>query len=291
MRVSSFRRECIRGIGFLSLALHGFVWQLNAQVVSLTDLNSEVHIDLTNPNAGLVGMNYWSLQNGPSQLQQQWFWYRIGSSPEAPINNLGLLSYSPQFGSRGLTATYGNASLTIEVDYLLTGAAPVGLGGMASSHVQETVRIQNISGSALDFHLFQYSDFDLGAPGGDTNYFTTDGTLYNSAHQSDGMDSLTEAVSISAPSADHGETAYFNSTWLKLNDGNTDVLNDNASTGPGNVTWAFEWDRTLAAGDTLIISKDKTLTVLVPEPSSALLLPAALGGLAFIRRRRKSGRL
>lgn len=58
--------------------------------------------------------------------------------------------------------------------------------------------------------------------------------------------------------------------------------------GPGNVTWAYQWDTTIQPGSTFIISKDKRLSGItpIPEPGTAVLLATAgLGLLACAWRR------
>ena len=47
--------------------------------------------------------------------------------------------------------------------------------------------------------------------------------------------------------------------------------------GPGDVTWALQWDFALAPGSTFLISKIKD--VQIPEPSAAVLV--SLGLIAF----------
>src|SRR3954453_18485152 len=209
----------------VSLALAGFVGHGQAQVVTLSDLNSSASIDLTNPNPALAGMFNWSLQGGPSQLRQQWFSFRVGLNPEQPISNLPLLSSSPFLGTRGLQSLYGTPGFTIEVDYLLTGGTFVPPGGIAHSDIQETIRIHNISGAPLDFHFFQYSDFDLAGPGNDSITLGSppSGGGFNSANQTDGFSTLTESTTVDAPSANHGEAHLFNVSFNKLNDGSPDV--------------------------------------------------------------------
>jgi hypothetical protein len=274
----------------LSLALHGSVWQGQAQVYTLSDANSVARIDLSNPNPGLVGMFDWSVQGSPSQLRQQWFWFRVGPNPENPINTISPPAFFGFLGTRGLVTTYANAAFSIEIDYLLTGGSFVPPGGLAQSDIQETIRIHNTSGGPLDFHFYQYSDFDLAGAGNDSITLGTDpGGRYNSANQSDGISTLTESVTVNTPSASHGEANFFNATWVKLNNGAPDILNDNATAGPGNVTWALQWDVLLNPNDTFIISKDKRLQVAIPipEPSSFLLLPLGAAAFAFIRRRNR----
>ena len=66
------------------------------------------------------------------------------------------------------------------------------------------------------------------------------------------------------------------------------TLNDVTSAGPGQTTWAFEWDASLGPGGSLLIGKDKRVDVshFIPEPSSFALL--SLGLIAYGARRRRS---
>ena len=78
-----------------------------------------------------------------------------------------------------------------------------------------------------------------------------------------------------------------------LNDPNTNT--SSSIVGPGDVTWAYEWDRTISPGSTFLISKDKALTGVpqVPEPSALALALAglfALSGVAAQRRVASSSR-
>ena len=82
-------------------------------------------------------------------------------------------------------------------------------------------------------------------------------------------------------------------TLLKFTDGAPTTLDDQPlvgvgnSVGPGNATWAFQWDLAIGAGvdNAVLIKKHKDL--LVPEPATVgLLVVASLLGL---RRRRFRG--
>jgi len=98
---------------------------------------------------------------------------------------------------------------------------------------------------------------------------------------------LTETVV--TPGANHGEAGVWNLTLAKLSDGVASVLNDNLNpVGPGNVTWAFQWDFTLAPNGSFLISKDKYIQIQnVPEPTSSLLF-VLFGGLVAKRFYRRS---
>jgi hypothetical protein len=249
----------------------------SAQLVTLVDQNSSATINLSPSANNGGGMTNWII-DGHNELAQQWFWFRIGSSgPELPISSIAAPILSTP-NVRTLYSTYNNGAYGVTINYLLTGSAP----GQGKSDVSESITITNATASPLQFHFFQYSDFDLGGPGGDTVSLGKNlRGLFNEADQSDGVTQLTETVV--TPGANHGEAAFFNSTLSKLSDGNPDTLNDNLTAGPGDVTWAFEWDLTINPFSSVGISKDKYVTI--PEPCSLGLF--ALGFVGFLFRRRK----
>jgi PEP-CTERM motif len=244
---------------------------------TLTDKNSSATIDPGSQS----GMFNWTVNN-INQLAQQWFWYRVGSTgPESSINTLPMLSATASdTNGNGLNDTlflsYGSTSgLEINVTYSLQGTLAAG------SSIGETINITNNSTSTLDLHFFQYSHFTLGnVAGAETETLLNPNTV-----RVVGTGNLfSETVVTRAP--DHYELALNPTTINKLNDANPTTLSDGPTTaGPGDATWAFQWDQTLNPGDTLTISKDKTLQ-LVPEPGTLTLVSVGLlGGLVFLRKR------
>jgi len=135
----------ILALAFLSISLRS-----QAQVL-LTDHNSSASINPFNQS----GMYNWSV-DGVNQLYQQWFWYRIGLNPEQSIDTIGGLSIT-QPNTNTVYLTYNNGAYSVEVDYALTGQSP----GSGQANIRESIRIHNFTDSSLDFHFFQYSDFDL----------------------------------------------------------------------------------------------------------------------------------
>jgi hypothetical protein len=251
-----------------------------AQVVTLHDNNSTAMVNVGTQD----GMFHWDVQ-GQNQLQQQWFWFRIGSTAEHSIDTISAPTFSTP-NARSLTTTYGNGQFNVRIDYNLSGGAVVAAGQTASADISEAITINNTSAAPLDFHFFQYSAFTLGPPGSDVVQLGKNlHGLFNEADQTSGGSGLTETVV--TPGANHGEAAVLGATLAKLNNGLADNLSDAMGpVGPGNVTWALQWDLTIAPGGSAIISKDKNLQVLiVPEPSVVAL--GALGLVAVIARKRR----
>jgi len=245
-----------------------------ADIFAVTDLNTFVQVD----NDSQAGMFTWRV-DGVDQMFQQWFWYRVGNGPEASIDTLAVGAGSGVLG-RNISTNYVGAGFTIEVTYLVTG----GTNNSGTSDIAETIRIINTTDAPLDFHFFQYSDFDLcGGDGGEVATFVN----ANTVDQTDiGGCHLSETVV--TPDASHREAGIYNATLTSLNNGTPTTLADNVSSGFGDATWAFQWDFVLGARGAFIISKDKHLSA-IPEPASLFLLGSGLlGGLKAVRRRRKA---
>jgi len=272
----------LQTIGALFLAV-ALATPADATTFTLTDLNSSAQID----DAAQRGMFNWTV-NGVNQLTQQWFWFRLGSTGgQSSIETLPLLAATASdTNSNGqndtLFLSYGSTTgLQIDVRYTLRGTASSG------SDMQEQINITNNGSVTLDLHFFQYTNFDLnGTPAGDT-VALLNAPPNNTVRQSKGSTVIAETVT--SPAANHyelGLTTDSPNTLTRLNSGSPITLLDGATTrGPGDATWAFQWDQSLAPGATLQISKDKNLAI--PEPgTSALIITmgTAFAGLTFLRK-------
>ena len=181
-----------------------------AQIVTMNDGGSTATIDL----GSSAGMNSWSVL-GQNQLNQQWFWYRTDGGVANPINSIGGLTYTTSSGPDGINvvdATYQNAQLSIEIQYILSGGGV----GSGNADLTETIMAMNLNSSgSLDLNFYEYSNFNLLQSG--NNSVTVFGApgAYSYVTQTSGSTALTEAII--SPSANYAETATFNQTLNELN--------------------------------------------------------------------------
>jgi len=269
--------------GVLVLLLAGLAAQSQAQSFTLNNGNSAVTIN-TAASAGMASY----LVDGVNQVQDQWFYYRIGSvGPEAPIDSISLPNAS-QSDARTLDLSYANVQYSARVVYTLTGGA----AGSGQSGLNETITFLNESATQpLSLSFFDYSDYDLnGVAGGQTLQFGTTSiptTWINHFTQTMGPSSLTTKLTSGVFAPSHVEAALYNQTLASLNDGSPTTLNDNLGPVTGDVTGTFEWDVTLAPDTSLTISS--LISVQVPEPS--VLGVFAVGLVAVVCRTRRTRRV
>lgn len=127
----------------------------------------------------------------------------------------------------------------------------------------------------MSLSFFQFVNFDLGAdPGDDYGQIINDNTI----RQNDDDYSISETVVTPQPTLFQVGDAM--DMYAMLNDGNIDDL-DGTNSYQGDVAWAFQWNINLQAGQSSIISKDKSI---VPTPGSLGLM--GLAGLLVASRRR-----
>jgi large repetitive protein len=241
----------------------------------LTDANSSVTIVPSSPFL----MTDWSV-DGEDQLYRQGFWYRTGTmNPEKSIDT--IFSSAVQISPSILNTIYTVCSFSIEITYSLLGGA----SGSGSSAIGENIKITNLTADPLDFHFFQYVDFDLGGTIGDTVWLEKAfNGMFEKAYQKKGNAFF--ADEIVSPAANHGEVGLSQSILSKLDDSCASTLDDSVGPVTGDAVWGFQWDVLIAGYDSFSIDINKRVHVTpVPEPSTVALISIGAVLLGAARRR------
>lgn len=226
------------------------------------------------------GQFEWTVDGVEHLYAQEFYFRRAGYNDEANIGSLGIEGIAVNDTNTftddrddSINTLYSDGQgLEIETLFTLRG----GSDGSGVSSIAEQISITNTGTSTMFISFFQYVDFDLGGDSSDDWGQILDGNI---AQQFDDEFALAETVVTPQPTLfQMGDYEDMSELWT--NDV-VDNLNGDDSY-QGDVAWAFQWDIELEAGDSFLISKNKTLGV--PTPGSLALLASA--GLISTRRRR-----
>jgi hypothetical protein len=268
---------CLATATVLNCAIGGEFQSAKAAVLALNDDNSVAAYDpdpATNPaNTGLL---FWTVDDVNHLFQNQ-FWYRVGSNGgENVLNSLNLLNVNqPDPTGNTLGLTYGGNGFEIGINLRLDGDV---LGSKKATLFEE-IAIKNTSNTALDFHLFNYTDFDL------TDDGSQDTTAINNrrASQSDRFTFTTDVVK---PIATSYQVGSFGELLTALTDDAPTNLNNFSEAIATDNSYAFQWDFQLNPETSYTINNYKTIAPVsaVPEPIT-LIGSLSFGGFLWLRRR------
>ena len=274
----------------IAILFAGTVVQCGAQIYTLATRDTSLQINL----AG--GVSDWTI-DGVNQLNQQWFYYSVGSGLVNSIDTIAPWStptITTNLGKTQITLneTYANSTIGVGTQFSIQ-SSPVG-SGMAT--LAQTLTISNPSATAQVVHFYQYSDFDLGGVSGGQNVqFSSNGSGQEYQVVQTGLTGPTLIGTVTAVGGGSSvqyevQAGIYDGTQFGLGNGNSAPLLDNTlNAGPGNVVYAYEWDVTLAAagnpGSSMTISEIQA----VPEPSSVALVASGMLVLALLYRRRQGG--
>jgi len=244
------------------------IFAASAQAAFLTSGNSTADINTS------TNMFNWVVDGRDQAYEQDW-WIRVGSGPQVRLGDYMTASWV-QLSDSVLQGTFTGNGVSAIATYILNG----GVVGSKTADVAEVLSVTSTGREAIT--IYQYCDFDLGGTYAGDDYATL--MNGNTIQQWDAEWRLQESVVPAPPTG--WEIGPYASIINKLEYTN-DLQLANASTsfGPGDATYAWQWD--MAVGqNSLIISKDKHIAP-VPEPFSVMLGLLGLSSVAGYRKLRR----
>jgi hypothetical protein len=244
-------------------------------VLALSDDNSIAAFD---PSFSDIpsnnGILFWTVDD-VNQLFQNWFWYRVGSEGrENSINTLNLIGLDQsQPADNQLSVTYAGTGFEIALNFTLDGGAQ----GSGMSSLFENITIKNTGSNQLDFHFFNYTDFDL------TENGEQDTTKIGSGIATQ-WDNFTFATEVIDPAASYYQVSSFANILDALEDDFPTTLANFSGLLTGDNAYAFQWDFAIEPEKSFSINNYKSIAPVesVPEPTMTLGL-IAFSGLMLIR--------
>jgi hypothetical protein len=265
-----------------------------ADVVSLTATPGAA-ATMNTGNTGTQGVNSLTV-NGVQNVKDQWFYFRVGTGPGAfaPISSLTQMSINKPI-SQGGTEPNNQVLVTYSGSYAppAGGTVPFTISALYSlgastngASLAQTVTVNDTSSTAaLPISIIEYNDYDLNGSAANDSVAITGG---NTATQTKSGSTVIAAEINSTPPPTEFQAALSPTLQTAITSPTFTTLNGTSTTGPGDASFGFEWDTTVAAAGSYIISKTSTLSN-VPEPASGMLV---LGGMSLfgLRRRRTASR-
>jgi len=233
----------------------------------LTDVNSTAVIDTS------TNMTSWTV-DGANQLYEQDWWIRVGDNRPLRVGDWATTVDWVQPTNSILVGTFSNGGVSVVATYMLGG-------GVWGSRTADIGELLNVTTGGQAVTVYEYVDFDLGISDNDDYAVHANASTIR---QWDADWVLQESVVPTPPTA--WEIGPYATILNKLQGPGPYGLSNNTSPfGPGDVTYAWQWDT--GGATSFLISKNKHLSSVIPEPMSFLLGALGLGTVASFRRLRK----
>ena len=278
---------------FLSLISIFTIQSQPVKAIEITLTNGE-HSALydDNSNSNYFGFNDWDV-DGQKLLTETGLFYRVGNSGTA--QTFDTLTSSSNVNGNSATATYTGAGFTIDLELSLDNI---------SSTLDQTVTVNNTSGSSLDFALYSY--FDLVASngnGGDaveingSDYTATQSgdlhTIITTVTENPGNNTTLTARRAEVDVIDLSDDTLLQKLLL-LSDSSLQLDNALGSVfHPDNaVSFAYEWNYNLGANGSFAVNTSSSInSVAVPfefSPSLGILLSGIFGVICYFKLKLKT---
>lgn len=248
---------------------------LAANVV-LNSGNSSVTIDPTST----AGVEDWTI-NGQNQLNQEWFWFRVGNQKgQSSLNSLGTPKVTPIGGDMAELAYGPSDGLQITVTYSLSG----GQSSSKTSDLTDSIQINNDSGQSEKIHFFEYANFNLGDSTTGQSVTITDANT--ATVDGNGFQSQT----VVSPTASDYDAMTYPKLLDDISSSSKSYTLSDTATSLGDGEWGYEWTLTLPMCGSTVITGDSLITgttQVVPEPVSGPIAMLGLGGMFLSRPRRR----
>ncbi|MBE9158744.1 PEP-CTERM sorting domain-containing protein [Nodosilinea sp. LEGE 06152] len=250
-------------------------------LIELVDGNSTYQVDLLRFSED----QSW-LVDGVETIFTDLYFLNLGNSAaprELRLEDLRSIAFSQPATNR-LSATFSTfgANLNFSIDSVLLGNVP----GSYRAARQETITLTNTGTDWLDVSLFKYIDYDLqfdGVLDNDTASFSN-----NTFTQTDSSGALATISVDQVPTA--VQISPYGQLLAQLYNSPATGLQPNSGPFVGDATAAFQFDRGLAPGESVVFKflmevQRQATSKAVPEPGTAFAFGIVAAGLALLRRR------
>ena len=224
--------------------------------LTISDGNASITVDPNTATETLGeitgGMVDWTTDGVNNIFEQSWY-LRVGDA--AHENHLATLplTLAEIVDPNQIHLVYSGTELRADLLYTLTGGAE----GSGSSTIEETLTLTNLDASnSLPVALFEYDDVDI--PVFDTN--TVAGDVAGITQEAAGT-ALSVIPGSPTPDAFQIDQAYPVQTLRTslLDTAITNLANSGSPLGPTDADFAFQWNLTIPADDSVTVSVLKSV--------------------------------